>query len=308
MTPFSNSADRGTAYDQMAESRPIFIITGLSGAGKTTALRAFEDLNYFTVDGLPASLTEDIATMMHKPAMHRFSGLAIGMDMRESNFLEEFKKVTSKTAALKASLIFLEAADNELLKRYAATRRPHPLEKQGIGLAGAIALERSQLNMVKDKADLVIDSSGFSIHDLRREIHQRFSHRNKSAHILRVNVLSFGYKYGLPEDADFIFDLRFLDNPYFVDSLRPLSGQDQSVAEYVFRSGIASEFLSRLLNLLRFVLRQMEDEGRSRVTIALGCTGGMHRSVAVAIRLAHELSQSGYPVSIEHRNLKTREV
>lgn len=288
----------------MGARKPLCIVTGLSGAGKTTALRAFEDLGFFTVDGLPASLSPDISAMMEKPAMSHFAGLAIGMDMREGNFLEEFNKALLDLSVngMAVSLVFLEASDQELLRRYASTRRPHPLERKAIGLAGAIAHERAQLKALREMADFVVDSSDFSIHDLRRAIHNHYS-KDKQSHSLRLNVISFGYKYGIPEDADYVFDIRFLDNPFFVPELKEHSGRDADVAAYVFKSGAATEFLRKTMTLFKFILPQMEIEGRSRVTIALGCTGGRHRSVAVAERLAQELGQSGYPLVLEHRNL-----
>lgn len=285
--------------------KPLCIVTGLSGAGKSTAIRAFEDLGFFTVDGLPASLAPDITAIMNKQAMSHFDGLAIGMDMREANFLEEFNKALLQLSAhgLSVNLVFLEASEADLLRRYAATRRPHPLERRGMGLAAAITEERGKLKPIRDMADFVLDSSGFSIHDLRRAIHKQYSRAEKSDSHLRLNILSFGYKYGIPKDADFVFDLRFLDNPFFVDELRPLSGKDQKVATYVFKSGAADVFMEKLLALFKFVLPQMEAEGRNRVTIAMGCTGGRHRSVAVAERLARDLGQAGFSLALEHRNL-----
>lgn len=286
--------------------KTLCIVTGLSGAGKSTALRAFEDLGFFAVDGLPASLAPDISAMMKKAAMSRFNGAAICMDMREANFLEEFNKALQELSSSgnAANLIFMEASDRDLMRRYAATRRPHPLERESAGLADAIALEREQLKPAREMADLVVDSSGFSIHDLRKLIHRHFG-GGYSGCALRINLLSFGYKYGIPEDSDYVFDLRFLDNPYFVEDLRPFSGLDQAVAEYVFKSGAAGEFLEKTLALFRFVLPQMEAEGRKRVTIAMGCTGGRHRSVAIAERLAHDLRQAGFPLALEHRNLES---
>lgn len=291
----------------MAKASPLHlcIVTGLSGAGKSTALRAFEDLNYFAVDGLPASLAPDMAAMMAKPAMRHYAGIAIGMDLREPNFLEEFNKALFELGgqAMSISLVFLEAANATLERRYAATRRPHPLEKHGLGLASAIAREREDLAPLKDLADFVLDSSAMSIHDLRRAIHGHYKKTGEKSQTMRVYVLSFGFKYGIPPDADYVFDLRFLANPYFVDSLRPFSGLDQEIVDYIFKFPEAEKFCEKTAALFNFILPLMAAEGRARVTIAMGCTGGRHRSVAIANRLGRLLRQAGNKVILEHRNI-----
>lgn len=285
--------------------KELVIVTGLSGAGKSTALRALEDLGWFTVDGLPAAVAPEMADFMRRESMRHFQGMAIGMDLRQDDFLAQFNTSMNELAKRfpNARVMFLEATTDDLMRRYAATRRPHPLERRGLALDSAIAEERSALLPVREKAWLVIDSSGFSIHDLRREIQRHFLRKSGQTSPMRVNLVSFGFKYGLPADADFIFDLRFLVNPYFVEKLRALSGKDKDVAEYIFSNPVAAEFRQKLLDLLLFTLARMEEEGRYRVTIGLGCTGGRHRSVALAIDIGEALRQSGYPVSIEHRHL-----
>lgn len=290
----------------MAAKKKLCLVTGLSGAGKSTALHAFEDLGFFTIDGLPFSLAPDAAAMMEKPAMERFSGLAIGMDMRQADFPSWLKDALADFPAcgMELSLLFLEASDAELMRRYAITRRPHPLEKESLGLNGAIAREREQLMPLRKMSDLVIDSSGYSIHDLRRAIHRSYSPEGIAGSSLHVTVISFGFKYGIPADADFVFDLRFLDNPYFVPELRPFAGTNPEVAGYVFKSGAADKFVKLALQMLFYVFSEMEAEGRSRVTLAMGCTGGRHRSVAVAERIGAALRQSGSRVLIEHRNIE----
>lgn len=291
----------------IAERPPkVSIVTGLSGAGKSTALRVFEDLRHLAVDGLPASLAPEMASMMQRESMRHFKGIALGMDIRQGDFLDEFNVALGKLSCMgvQLQLLFLEADDKTLMRRYAATRRPHPLERESMSLEAALHAERERLKPLRDMADLVLDTSRFSIHDLRRAIQKRWSDAADSAHLLRVNIMSFGFKYGIPHEADMVFDLRFLPNPYFVEDLRPLSGKDKAVADYVFTASQTREYSAKLLDLLLFLLPQMETEGRYRVTIALGCTGGRHRSVALAERLAQAVRQTGYPVSLEHRHLE----
>ncbi|MDR2820274.1 MAG: RNase adapter RapZ [Desulfovibrio sp.] len=284
----------------------VCIVTGLSGAGKSTALRVFEDLRYFTVDGLPASLALEMACMMERPSMSHFNGIALGMDMRQSNFPEEICTALDDMAAqdIKILLLFLEADTQELIRRYATTRRPHPLEGEGVGLEAALSEEYNSLKPLRDMADLVIDTTHFSIHDLRRAIQKRWSNSKNRLRTLRVNLISFGFKYGVPREADMVFDLRFLPNPYFVEELRPLSGKDSKVSEYIFASQNVLAFRDKLLELLFFMLPLMENEGRYRVSIAIGCTGGRHRSVAVAEDIFKSLHQADYLVSLEHRHLE----
>ena len=299
-SPSAAPAALAGASQPYAEMPPrVSIVTGLSGAGKSTALRVFEDLRHLAVDGLPASLAPEMAAMRH------FKGIALGMDIRQGSFLEELNAALGKLSGMgiQPHLLFLEADDKTLMRRYAATRRPHPLEREGMSLEAALHAERERLKPLRDMADLVLDTTRFSIHDLRRAIQKRWGGTPGSAR-LRVNVMSFGFKYGIPHEADMVFDLRFLPNPYFVEDLRPLSGKDKAVADYVFASPQAREYSAKLLDLLLFLLPQMEAEGRYRVTIALGCTGGRHRSVALAEHLAQAVGQAGYPVSLEHRHLE----
>lgn len=289
-----------------AEPPRVSIVTGLSGAGKSTALRVFEDLRHLAVDGLPASLAPEMAAMMQRESMRHFKGIALGMDIRQGNFLDELNAALGELSGMgiRPQLVFLEADDKTLMRRYAATRRPHPLEREGMGLEAALHAERERLKPLRDMADLVLDTSHFSIHDLRRAIQKQWNRETGAGRTLRVNVLSFGFKYGIPHEADMVFDLRFLPNPYFVEDLRPLSGRDKPVADYVFASPQATEYAAKLMDLLLFLLPQMEAEGRYRVTVALGCTGGRHRSVALAEYLAQAVRQAGYPVSLEHRHLE----
>jgi UPF0042 nucleotide-binding protein len=282
------------------------IVTGLSGAGKSTALQVFEDLNYFTVDGLPANLAPEMADMMKLHPMSHFKGIALGMDMRQSNFLGEINEALSVLSerGIRSWLIFLEALTPELIRRYATTRRPHPLERKGMGLEAALMLERESLTPLRELADIIIDTTKFSVHDLRRAIQKRWSGHHSKLRAVRVNVISFGFKYGVPREADIVFDLRFLPNPYFIEELRPLCGKDKAVSDYVFATEKAVEFSRKLNDLLCFMLPMMEAEGRYRVAVAVGCTGGRHRSVAMAEEIAQTLRQADYPVSLEHRHLE----
>ncbi len=287
-------------------AKQLCIVTGLSGAGKSTAIGAFEDLDFFAVDGLPASLSPEMAAMMTRPAMRHYSGMALGMDLREHNLLAELEKALLNLPAhgLVVRLLFLEAAESELLKRYAFTRRPHPLEKTGMGLAHAIAAEREQLKPLREMADIVLDSTGFSIHDMRRAIQRHFGAESHDTHTLKICLISFGYKYGLPKDVDFVFDMRMLPNPFFIEKLKPLSGKDSAVADYVFAHPLSREMSQKILEFLQFALPRMEEDGRHRVTIGIGCTGGRHRSVAIAEKLASCMRNEHYQVLLEHRNLE----
>lgn len=283
----------------------LLIVTGLSGAGKSSALSVLEDLGYFTIDGLPASLAPEVASIMKRSPMQRYPGMAIGLDLRQDNFLAELSRAMDnlKGMGFDVSLLFLEANTDTIIRRYSTTRRPHPLEKTGLPLEDSIAREREQLEEVRKKADIVLDSSNFSIHDLRRLIQRKALKEPALAQLMRVNILSFGFKHGLPEDADFVFDLRFLPNPYFVPELKQLSGKDEEVANYIFKYPEAREFRRQILDLLRFALERMAEEGRYRVTVAFGCTGGRHRSVAMAESIAAELAHMGFPMAINHRHI-----
>lgn len=299
---------RGQQEGQQEAPHPVHVcvVTGLSGAGKSTALHVFEDLGYFTVDGLPGSLVPEMVAVMRRSSMAHFKGIALGMDLRRSGFAEDISKAmqTLKAEGIRPQIFFLEAQPTELMRRYATTRRPHPLEREGMGLEAALAVEAQRLLPMRNMSDIVLDTTRFSIHQLRQAIQHRWSGADKRMRTLKVNVMSFGFKYGVPKEADMVFDLRFLPNPYFVEALRPLSGQDKAVADYVFAEGTSKEFLARLTDFLFFCLPLMEAEGRYRVTLALGCTGGRHRSVATAEHLYRVLHQSDYPVALEHRHLE----
>ncbi len=296
----------GQTASNAASPPRLCIVTGLSGSGKSTAMHVFEDLEYFTVDGLPASMAPEMAALMERPSMAHFKGMVLGLDIRQSAFLSEIEDVLAvlRGKGYRPQMIFLEAETQEIMRRYATTRRPHPLEREGIGLEAAVLMERRRLQRLRSLADMVLNTTRFSIHDLRRVLQKRFRDGADNLRTLRVFVLSFGFKHGVPKDVDYMFDLRFLPNPYFVSELRGKSGLDHDVADYVFATSKAREFLGKLQDLLLFILPLMEVEGRYRLTAGFGCTGGRHRSVAVAEAVGQTLRQVGYPVTVEHRHLE----
>lgn len=280
------------------------IITGLSGAGKSTVLQVLEDLNFFTADGLPPDLIPKFYALFQRPGMDHFRGLALGVDFRRGATMTMLDEALAKVRdmASRPVLVYVEARPEVILRRYATTRRPHPLEQEGLGLEQAMAVEQSRLAPVRAAADTVIDTSSFNLHDLRREIQRRWGKTPTLAHAMRVNLISFGFKYGVPHEADTVFDVRFLPNPYFVEDLRPLSGQDQAIVDYVFADEPAREFRDRWLDFLLFLLPYYDAEGRYRLSLAVGCTGGRHRSVALTEIAAKALRQAGYAVTLEHRH------
>ncbi len=281
----------------------VVVVTGLSGAGKSTALNVFEDLGYFCVDGLPAAMLPKLVALFYgKDSRHR--GLALGMDLRQHDFLDQWNDATQElaSAGIFVRVIFVEAKPEPLMRRYATTRRPHPLESSSLGLEQAMQKERAMLAPLRRDAELVLDTSEYSIHDLRRQIQDRFMAKDHAGQGMRVHVISFGFKYGVPAEADLVFDLRFLPNPYFVPELKPLSGKDAAVADYVLAGEPGRTFRQKLLDFLLYLLPLYASEGRYRIALAIGCTGGRHRSVAMSELLFATLRDSGYSVTIEHRH------
>ena len=285
---------------------PVVVIAGLSGSGKSTALNVFEDLGFFCVDGLPASLMPKLVDLFAGQRAPRHRGLALGMDTRQIDLEAEWLQVLDVLRASEYAprILFIESSTPEIMRRYATTRRPHPLEAEGFGLGESIEEERQRLTPLRDAADLVVDTTGYSIHDLRRHIQDTWRFPEDSGPAMKVHILTFGFKYGLPTEADMAFDMRFLPNPYFVEELRPLSGKDRAIVDYVLGSGPGIEFLPRLRTFLEELLPLYAREGRYRLTIAIGCTGGRHRSVAVAEAVFDSLRKAGYSVSLEHRHIE----
>jgi len=287
-----------------AASAPAFIVvTGFSGAGKSQAIRALEDLGYFCVDNLPVPLIPTFADMAQ--VRSDVSRAAVVIDVREGEGLSRFPKVYAqlkRRRGLAPKLLFLEANEAMLLRRFSETRRPHPLAPTRSAKEG-LREERRLLQAIRRLADQVIDTSQLNVHELRRAI-AAFATGSDAPLPLTVNVMSFGFRRGVPIDADLVFDVRFLDNPHFVPHLRPLTGQDRRVARYVLTQAAARRFLRLTTALLQFLLPQYRDEGKAYLTVAIGCTGGQHRSVAIADALAAKLSRiEGAQVRLRHREI-----
>jgi UPF0042 nucleotide-binding protein len=278
-------------------------ITGLSGSGMSSAMNVFEDLGYFCVDNLPVQL---IPSFVHLFEL-RESGItraALVVNIREGEFLKSFPQVYAQLRArhdVETTVLFLEASDTALQRRFSETRRPHPLGEGTV--LEAIAEERARLASIRSLADLVIDTSDHTIHTLRALLKQRFAPESAEGE-LELTVVSFGYKYGVPLDADLLFDVRFLPNPYFVPELKELTGNDQPVIEYLEQSEEARETIARFQGLLDYLLPLYRREGKSYITVGVGCTGGRHRSVAVANALGKHLNRSGHRARVMHRDVK----
>ncbi|HEY0935529.1 MAG TPA: RNase adapter RapZ [Trebonia sp.] len=275
----------------------IVIITGMSGAGRSTAAKSLEDLGWFVVDNLPPAL---LPTMLDLADRASLGGIAAIVDVRSRAFSTDLKSAISSLSARGVSphVVFLEASDAVLVQRFENVRRPHPMQGTGTIVDG-ISAERELLRAVRGDSDIVLDTTSLNVHELRSRMQGYFAGNTLTG--LRLNVISFGYKYGLPVDADLVADCRFLPNPHWVPELRPLSGLDASVRDYVLGQPAATAFLAAYLPVLDVVLPGFEREGKRHVTLAVGCTGGKHRSVAIAEQLAARLA--GRDVTVSHRDL-----
>jgi len=286
--------------DRKRSTRQLVILTGLSGSGKGSVLNTFEDLGYYCVDNLPVSLIPTFSEL-YEGGRGEVERAALLVDAREGAQIDLlpgiYRKLVSEHAA---TLVFIEASDAALQRRFSETRRPHPLGHD-VGIAEGIRQERRRMAPIRRMADVVIDTTKFTVHDLRQVITERF--QNPGAKPLIVSVVSFGFRYGIPADADLVFDVRFLPNPHFVPRLRPFSGKDARVARYIRSFPQTNEFLRRIESLLGYLIPHYIREGKSYLTIALGCTGGRHRSVALAEVIRRSLQKRGYTAKVVHRDL-----
>ena len=280
----------------------VVIVSGLSGSGKSHALRCFEDFGFFCVDNLPPPLLPKFAELCIQ-SIHGIRQVALGVDIRERDFLDEFFATFDrlKAAGYQMEILYLEARDEVLVRRFSETRRPHPLAKDRAVIEG-IQLERDRLADLKKRADLILDTSDYSVHQLK-EVISRHYRREGSIQRLHVTLISFGFKFGIPYELDLLFDVRFLENPNFVEALRPLTGKDARVMEYIIQKPEALEFLKTLFQLLDLTLPLYEREGRSYLTVGIGCTGGMHRSVAIVEKVRDFLKAKGYDPVVRHRDI-----
>lgn len=283
----------------MAPPTRVVVVTGLSGGGKSTALRALEDLEWFCVDNLPLPLVKPFFDLMERNAPGKAKKVAIGLDARQGDFLAGFKAEIEalRGRGYQIEILYLDADDDLLVRRYSETRRRHPLA--GDDLRAGIEREKKMLRPLREVAEAIVDTSYLNVHQLKGIIQERYGRQDGS---LSVTLLSFGFKHGLPAEADLVFDVRFLPNPYFVEALSALSGRDPAVASFVLDGGEAGEFLNRTLDFLTYALPRYAREGKAYLTIAVGCTGGRHRSVAVVEELGRRLGEKWH-LTIRHRDL-----
>ena len=282
----------------------IVIITGLSGSGMSSATNAFQDLGYFCVDNLPVTMLPTFGRLVSSDDDEGIRRAALVIDIREGRFLADFEKqlATLRALGLNVNVLFFEASDDILQYRFSETRRPHPAEK-GQGLLAAIRAERQAMASIRAHADQIIDTSDHTVHTLRRFLLERFSPDRQGAP-MRVQVLSFGHKYGNPGDLELLFDVRHLPNPHFVAELKRLSGHDSRVVTYLRSQPEVQETLKRFTDLLSYLLPLYRREGKSYVTVGIGCTGGRHRSVMVANALARALRSRGFDAHASHRDVR----
>jgi len=291
-----------------AEDKPglknsrIVVITGLSGSGKSTASRALEDMGFFCVDNLPIALLPTLLELS-SASVGEYTKIALVMDLREKEFLRTYREVFDRLSAegYQLEILFLEASDDALVRRYSQTRRTHPLaEEQSLG--EGIRQEREMLVPLRSMATLVVDTSTYNVHELQLAMRELFSQRPLGRK-MALTFLSFAYSRGIPQEADLVIDVRFLPNPYFVEALKDLPGSDPQIHDFLMGHQETQDFLSHFENLLAYLLPRYEREGKAYLTVAIGCTGGRHRSVAVAEKMK-SLFQNQFPVRLRHRDLK----
>lgn len=292
--------------NQSTHDPNFVIITGLSGSGMSSATNAFEDLSYFCVDNLPLTMLSTFARLLvpNDEEVAAIEKAALVINIRERHFLSEFPSELKKVQRRKLApyVVFFEASDEVLQRRFSETRRPHPFDR-GKGLLASIRAERKAMKDIRPLADLIIDTSDLTVHSLRRLIVQKFG-RSSEGSPLKIQVVSFGHKYGTPRDLDLMFDVRHLPNPYFDRNLKDLTGDDQKIVKFLQRYDEVQETIDRFTDLLKYLLPFYKREGKSYLTIGIGCTGGRHRSVMVANSIADRLKDEDLDVSVQHRDMQ----
>ena len=291
--PVSEPASHG-------EHGELVILTGMSGSGKLSALKAFEDLGYYSVDNLPLELIPRFADLVRQSA--EIERAALVVDVREGMRLDRFPSILKKVRkVLPTRVVFLEASEDALVRRFSETRRPHPMGRTGTVVQG-IRAERKRLDPVRNVADIVLDTTKFNVHELRAHINAQFERAGDPKN-LTISSTSFGFKNGVPTEADLVFDVRFLPNPHFVPEFRKLTGRHPRVAKYIRQFPQTQEFLDKTADLLKFLLPHYIEEGKSYLTVAFGCTGGQHRSVFIAEEMKKRLEAEGHRVKTAHRDM-----
>ena len=282
----------------------FIIVTGLSGAGKSEATNALEDMGYFCVDNLPPKLIKKFAEVC-KQSKGSIDKVALVMDMRGGIFFDDLFESLSELSKeqFQYEILFLDTSDEVLVKRFKEKRRSHPLAPGGRVITG-IELERQKLRDVKDKADVIIDTSKYAIKDLREEMARKFGDKEMPEKQMAITILSFGFKYGIPVDSDLVFDVRFIPNPFYIPELKPFSGNDEPVKNYVMEQTETQTFLQKANDMFEFLIPNYQKEGKRQLIISIGCTGGRHRSVAIANSIYETLRANNHDVYIEHRDIK----
>ena len=282
----------------------LLIVTGMSGAGKTIALKSLEDMGYYCVDNLPIPLVDKFAELI-TDGNEQITKAALGIDVRSGKDLPLLKEIFDEwdiKGNVDYEVVFLDASDETLLKRFKETRRAHPLSKDGRVETG-IEAERQEMDWLKDNAGFIIDTTRLLTKELRAQLADIFE-KNRAYENLQVTILSFGFKYGIPEDSDLLFDVRFLPNPYYVQELKTHTGLEQCIKDFVQKDGVADEFLTKLKDMVSFLIPHYIEEGKNQLVISIGCTGGKHRSVTIAELLFQSLSKSAdYGIRIDHRDI-----
>lgn len=295
----TDSIQANKATRAQRDGRELVIITGMSGSGKASVLKAFEDLGYYCVDNLPVELIPQFAELVGQSSEIKRTALVV--DVREGKQLDKLPGIVRTVRKiLQTKVVFLEASDSVLQRRYSETRRPHPLGANN-SVKVSLAAERRHLKPIRALADMVIDTSKFNVHELRAHVTSRFEKKETDKSIL-VSVVSFGFRQGVPDDADLVFDVRFLPNPHFIPEFRPYTGRHPQVAKYIRSFPQTQEFIQRISDLLVYLLPHYIHEGKSYLTIAFGCTGGQHRSVMIAEDVGKRLRKAGYRVKVTHRD------